>query len=408
MRFINWVKDGVQQAKIACGILDKKVYTGPWHVQIDLTNVCNNDCLACWCNSPLLEEKAMRPEIRTQTLPLTVVLQLIDDLDGLGVRDIYFTGGGEPFMHPDILTIMRHVKAKGMRLDMSTNFTLVTKEIAQTLVELEVDHLNMSLWAASPEAYVALHPNKTAADFQRMIEVIDYIHQLKVKKQAIRPALGMYNVITARNYHEVAQMLEFAQCHRINDISYVPVDTVPGKTDQLKLSAQAREELQQVVAGLPELQQQLAVNSDHHVVFANLEVFGSRLASDGADAANYDSNLLQQMDACYAGWSFARILATGDVNSCLKSFKIPIGNVHENRFPEIWFGRSQQEFRQHTIEYRVDDPYLLAMGNDLATENQGCIKCCDNIGLNSSIQAKLDELNIFSRTFIRLVNKIKR
>ncbi|THB79063.1 MAG: radical SAM/SPASM domain-containing protein, partial [Desulfobulbaceae bacterium] len=335
---INWLRDAFQQARIACGIIDRRVYTGPWHVQIDLTNRCNNDCLACWCNSPLLGDKAMSEEMQEKFLARDVLFQLIDDLHSLGVRDLYFTGGGEPFMHPDILDVMRHVKSKGMRLDMSTNFTLVTKEIARQLVEIGVDHLNMSLWAARPETYVSLHPNKTVDTFREMTEVIDYIFELKRKNNTIRPALGMYNVITALNFHEVRAMLQYAHEHRINDISYVPVDTIPGRTDSLALNQRQRAQLSKEVKSLQELCCDLAKEEIHQVVFANLEVFQQRILSENADQANYDKALVSSLPSCYAGWSFARVLANGDVNSCLKSFKIPIGNIYEARFPEIWQG----------------------------------------------------------------------
>lgn len=52
----------------------------------------------------------------------------------MGTREIYFTGGGEPFMHPRILDIMRFIKRRGIHLDMSTNFTLVDASVAEQLV----------------------------------------------------------------------------------------------------------------------------------------------------------------------------------------------------------------------------------------------------------------------------------
>ncbi|MEE8480277.1 MAG: radical SAM protein, partial [Desulfobacterales bacterium] len=113
---ISRLKNTLQQAKVAAGILNQKIYTGPWNVQIDLTNRCNNNCIACWCNSPLLGDKAMAPAIKNKSLSFETAIKLIDELDELGVRAIYFTGGGEPFMHPQILDIMRHIKAKKIHL----------------------------------------------------------------------------------------------------------------------------------------------------------------------------------------------------------------------------------------------------------------------------------------------------
>lgn len=402
------LKDCLQQAKIATGLLDRKVYTGPWQVQIDLTNRCNNDCIACWCNSPLIGDKAITPEVKKKQLSYETVIGLIDELAAMGVRDIYFTGGGEPFMHPGILDFMRHIKQKGMRFDMSTNFTLVTKDIAEELVEIGVDHMNISLWSATPTTYVVQHPSKSEETFHKMTEVIDYIGELKRKKGVNQPALGMYNVINAYNYQEVTQMFEYAFQHGLNDISYVPVDTVPDRTDSLQIQARQRDELAVWVAELPEKREVYRKKYKHDVVFANLELFGQRIESKDIECSNYDGELLSTLPSCYAGWSFARILANGDVNSCLKSFKTPVGNIHQESFTDIWFGEKQQEFRKHTIEYDLDDPYFKRMGNDRMTREQGCYKCCDNLGMNQTIHEKMVALNYPKELIIKLVTMISK
>lgn len=400
---ITKMKDLLQQARIAAGIIDHKVYTGPWHVQVDLTNKCNNDCIACWCNSPLIGDKGMDPDTRSKSLSRETMLRLIEDLDNMGTRTIYFTGGGEPFMHPQILDFMRIIKKRNIHLDMSTNFTLVTKKIAEELVELGIDHMNLSLWSATPETYVKQHPSKTRDTFRQMTEVIDYINELKQRKGVVNPSLGMYNVINKENYSEITRMLEYAYEHKMHDISFVPVDTVPDRTDQIGLTDEHLRFLVKEIGRFPEQMEKLQQKFHHPVRLANADTFARRLQSSDVAKAHYDADLLQAIPSCYAGWSFARILANGDVNSCLKSFKIPVGNVHEKRFKEIWHGEKQQEFRNHTIEYDINDPYFLNMGNDRMTKEQGCIKCCDNLGLNMSVHGQLEKLNPLKKILIRLV-----
>ncbi len=399
-------KDYVQQARIAKGILERRVHCGPWNVQIDLTNRCNNDCIACWCNSPLLGDKAMKEEVKKQHLTYETAIQLIDELAELGTRFIYFTGGGEPFMHPKILDIMRHVKDRGMHLGMSTNFTLVTKKKAEELVNIGIDHMNLSMWSATPEMYVIQHPSKTEETFRRMTEVIDHFHKLKKKTLLKRPKLGMYNVINAYNHLEVTDMLEFAFQHKMNEISYVPVDTVPGCTDQIQLQEEHMENLSRQVAELPEKHRLFRRKYNHNVTFTNLDVFAQRITSVGARQSNYDGELLSALPSCYAGWSFARVMANGDVNSCLKSFKIPIGNIQHDSFTDIWFGEKQEDFRRHTIDYDINDPYFKQMGNDMLTMEQGCYKCCDNLGINMSIHEKMEKMNPAKKLLVELAARL--
>lgn len=399
------LRDHIQQAKIAQGILDKKVHTGPWHVQIDLTNICNNDCICCWCNSPLIGDKAMTAEVKKQNLDHDTVMNLIDELANLGTRDIYFTGGGEPFMHPEILDFMRYIKSKGIRLGMSTNFTLVTKDIAKELVDLGIDHMNLSLWSASAKMYVTQHPSKSEETFEKMTESIDYIHELKTRKRTKKTKLGMYNVINALNYHEVTDMLEYAFQHKFHDISFVPVDTVPDRTDSLRLNIEHLKNLSRMLDEFPAKKKEFRKKYNHDVQFANLDVFRNRIKSDTVQESNYDGEMLSALPSCYAGWSFARILASGDVNSCLKSFKLPVGNIREQSFTDIWFGAKQEEFRKHTINYDIQDPYFRRMGNDRMTVDQGCYKCCDNIGLNLSIHEKMTQLGGPSKLLLKLATK---
>ncbi len=323
----------------------------------------------------------------------------------MGAREIYFTGGGEPFMHPRILDIMRFIKRRGMHLDMSTNFTLVDTSVAEQLVDIGIDHMTISLWSATADTYARQHPNKDGQTFEHMTRIIDYIAELKEKNNTTRPALGMYNVINSYNFHEVDQMLEYAFAHRMNDIHFTPVDIIPQSTESLALNADQRDILARSVEQFSQKAQVLEKKYNHYTHIVHLDNFIQRIENKGADDGNYDTELLDKLSACYAGWAFARVLATGDVNSCLKSFKIPIGNIYEKSFKKIWLGDKQKQFRRHTRQYDPFDPYFLNMGNDRSTDNQGCYKCCDNLGLNMSIQEKLSRLSPAGRALISAIGR---
>ncbi len=402
---INRIKDKLQQAKIAAGILDREVYTGPWHAQIDLTNRCNNNCLACWCNSPLLGDKAMDSVTGSKSLAYDTVCSLIDELSGMGVRHIYLTGGGEPFMHPRIIDIMQHVKKRQLHLGMSTNFTLVDKNIASHLVDIGIDQMNLSLWAATPATYEKLHPNKDHTTFSKIEAMIDHIHQLKKQKKTTRPELEMYNVINIYNYHELQPMLEFAFQHRMSGVTFAPIDTIQGKTDGLVLRAKDKRALLESLERIPELAALFENKYQHTLRINNFKTFIRRIKN--SNNGIYDEEILESMPSCYAGWSFARILANGEVNSCLKSFKTPIGSIYEKSFAAIWMGPKQNQFRKHTINYDPTDPFLQNMGNTRFANHQGCIKCCDNLGLNLSIHEKMMELGSYTQKALKMVRFFK-
>ncbi len=214
-------------------------YKGPGFAQIDLTNNCNNDCIGCWCNSPLLEEKKINPEIKKQSLPFKRIIKLVDELYKMGTSHIYYAGGGEPFMHPQIMDILRYTKKRGFICYVNTNFTLVDEKAVKELVNLKIDHLTVSVWAGMPEVYSAAHPNKSEDTFYKIKEMLKLLNTLKHK----HPIIKLYNVIFNMNYHDIEAMMEFAINTNSEAVEFTVIDTIPGKTDKLLLNDKETESL---------------------------------------------------------------------------------------------------------------------------------------------------------------------
>lgn len=393
-------KDKVAQAKIAASIMNRKIYNGPWEAQIDLTNMCNNNCIGCWCHSPLLEEKAMSREQKKKKLPYKLVLKLINDLEKMGTRYIYFTGGGDPSMHPKLVNIIEYVKKKGLICDMSTNFTLITKEKAEKIVKAGMDHMNISLWAGSSKSYGETHPNKTGKDFLKLVEMLKYMHSLKEKYRKKKPIIHIYNVISTKNYLDFNNMLETAYETKVNGIDFTPTDVVPGKTDSLMLSRKQADWLIEKVQKSDRLMKKFEKKYNHKIEFRGKEHFVRRLGNVGVGKGEYDSNIIGKMP-CYAGYSFLRILADGNVNSCLKSVRIPVGNIYEKNVKEIWLNGKQSEFRKHTLNYNPKNPYFENIGNEHQKGN-GCYLCCDNLGMNMAIHGEMKRMNSLKRPLIKI------
>jgi len=381
----------ISEIKMVAGILDgSEAFTGPLSVQIDLTNRCNNNCIGCWCNSPLLDDKAMDKETKKKELPFELVKKVIDELDKMCVREVYLTGGGEPFMHSRIMDIIEYIKSKGIGCDMSTNFTLISKEKAEKLVDLGVDHMNISMWAGTPKSYVKTHPNKTDKDFYKMRYTLSYIANLKNKKGKKKPHINIYNVISNLNYNEIKEMIDFAFLVKADSVDFTMMDPVEGRTEILLLNEKQKCELIKEINKMKgyvdkknaELGVELKVNS--------LEQFLRRVSNENSKEGKYDSDIIDTIP-CYAGWTFARVMANGDVLSCLKSHLIPIGNIYKQSFKSLWYSKKQRLFREKS-RYKKSDPYFSKIN---------CYKSCDNLGTNLSIHGKIQSLPAFSKFLLR-------
>lgn len=137
------------------GILNGSItYIGPHITQIDLTNDCNNNCIGCWCHSPLLGKSRLAGQKKKEYLSFGLVKEIIDDLYHLRTKTIQLSGAGEPFLHPEILKIIEYIKSKKMQCNIITSFSLINESIVRKLIDLKVDNLTISLWAAGAKTYV--------------------------------------------------------------------------------------------------------------------------------------------------------------------------------------------------------------------------------------------------------------
>jgi len=382
------------------GIFDGEyAYAGPRFIQIDITNNCNNDCIGCWCNSPLLGTRGLSPEIKSQTLPLDVIKSFLDEAVRMGAKEVYYAGGGEPFMHPHIMDILEYTKKKGLICYINTNFTLIDKAKARQLVDLRVDHLTVSLWAGTAQTYRDTHPNKNEQTFHKIKNILTYLNSLKGSGK--KPYIKEYHVISNMNYHEISKMVDLALDTGSGSMEFTVIDTIPDATDRLLLN---KEQAEEVVRQCDILRSRIDKGElKKRLEILNFEHFYRRVSSVFAKQGQYDKGLLDGLP-CYVGWTFARILADGNMNSCLKSHRFPVGNIYSERFSEIWNSTRQREFRRNALRPKEANPFFALIGND-PNLKLGCYKSCDDIGRNLYMHSKLSSLNMLEKFLLRRLSK---
>jgi len=354
-------------------------YRGPETVQIDLTDNCNNNCIGCWCNSPLLKEKKRSA---WRQLSCQVVKEFIDEIYNMGTRRIIFSGGGEPFMHPDIIDILRYAKKKRMSCQLHTNFTLADEKAAKELIDMKLDYLTVSLWAGTAATYKLTHPGKNEETFERIKNFLTLLTSLKKNKSL--PYVRLHNVITSLNYHEIVQMSSLAEDLGANAVSFATIDAISGYTDSLLLSDFERSKLLELCISLKRRKNSFLFDFNEFI---------RKISSEEAASGNYDKNIIDTIP-CYTGWLFARLNADGSVNSCLKSHRIPVGNIYEQKFSEIWNSEKQREFRRNTYRYKKEGSYFSLIGNE-PNVPVGCWRSCDDFGINIRIHRKLALMSSF-------------
>jgi len=343
-------------------------YKGPDLVQLDCTDKCDSGCLACWTHSPLIKNN-QRGDF--QDLDPAVLKDFIREIKKSGTREICFSGGGEPFLHPNIWEILDFTQELGLPFCINTNFTLLDKEgINKLLGYSKLTSLTVSIWGHEAGLYSQLH-GRTVQCFDNVKAGLTLLNRLK----PARLNVVICSVISNLNYFALPGLKSLAGATGCNGIEFTLVDVMPGSTEALLLNAGQLKRLKEDFLEL--LKKTSTLNNGVKVV--NQDLFLKRILSPGACSGEYDSGVSQK--PCYSGWVFLRLRANGDLNSCRKSHRIPIGNIYKDNFLSIWNNKSQQEFRKKCLSLPRDKEFFKLIGNG-DSQDIGCKRVCDNLLIN--------------------------
>lgn len=100
------------------------------------TKTCNLRCMHCYMKS---DARKYQDELSTAEAK-----KFIDDLAAFHVPVLLFSGG-EPLIRPDFFELAAYAAAAGVRPTLSTNGTLITREVARRIKEIGVGYVGISL-----------------------------------------------------------------------------------------------------------------------------------------------------------------------------------------------------------------------------------------------------------------------
>jgi len=342
----------------------------------------------CWLHAPDLQEQNKKRVAKQATLPWELYASLTDELKSLGTTELYFAGGGEPLVHPQAWEALERSVRKGFTTSLHTNFSLVSDEDIPRILELGIHHLTVSLWAGSPETYRATHPGSSEGDFEQITGRLRRLNERKVD----RPKTKLYHVLTTHNAHELTTMFELAEELQCDTVEFAVAETIPGSTESHGLSPDQAGRLLTELKGI-----------DSRAPWRRPRILGGDALARRLEAMSLgrscDSDLVHELP-CFAGWTYSRVMADGRVIPCLKSHRIPSGNLHEQSFSSIWSGSAQDEFRAAGRKRKKSHPLFAGVGNEEGTPC-GCERGCDNLEDNRRIDERLRSLSRLERAVLR-------
>lgn len=163
----------------------------PVYVEISPSGACNHRCLFC-----ALDYLGYEPRF----LETVMLRDRVAEMGRLGVKSIMFGGEGEPLLHPDIGEIIKHTKASGIDVAVTTNGVLLTRETAGLIVS-EASWIKVSLDAGTASTYAAVHGTRKE-DFDRVFANIEAAAD-EIARRGADCVLGVQALLLPENAGEM-------------------------------------------------------------------------------------------------------------------------------------------------------------------------------------------------------------
>ncbi|HEX8492973.1 MAG TPA: radical SAM protein [Pyrinomonadaceae bacterium] len=310
------------------GIAEGRVLAGPQTVHIDLANGCNTNCVTCWDHSPLLNE-ARSNAWKRKRVALEDFSALAADLASMNsVEAVILSGMGDPFVNPDIYSIIEISKSYGWHVTVLTNALLAD---AEQVINLDVDMMLISVNGVSPQSYTAFHPNLLPRDFHHLLQLLDTFAKSGKRFKHVQ-------VINRDTAPEVVEMVRFAARYAASHVTYKLASLGRG-TESCVITKEQRERLQNEWIPLAQAEaRRLGVET-------NLDVFASQVATGGLATAPIKDV------GCFMGWTYARVTVEGKILFCC-STEVEVGDLSHGKFSEQWFGDAWNETRSRLMQGR--------------------------------------------------------
>lgn len=173
----------------------------------EITNTCNYHCSYCIFSS---KAKKYDDELNTEE-----VMRTIKTLKENNFTYIKFTGG-EPFTRKDMTEILKYASELGFDMDISTNASLITEEIAQELKNINFPMVHVSLDGNDKYSHEYVRGENT---FEKTLRGIRYL-----TKNNVYTRIG--TVIYKQNEDKLEEIVKLAIELKANEIIFSFMEAV--------------------------------------------------------------------------------------------------------------------------------------------------------------------------------------
>ena len=276
----------------------------------ELTLRCNENCIHCGsrCGEALGEE-----------LPTEVFIGILDKVakDFAGSLPMLNITGGEPLLRKDFFEIVNHAKQLGFSWGMTSNGTLISKDVARKLKEAGMATVSISL-----DGTKEYHEwfRRSAGSFERTVEGLRNLMEQGFAEVQVT------TVVTPRNLSQLDDLFRVLCEIDVDSWRLVGMEPIGRALDSPELLL-SREEQLRLLRYIRDKREE-----GYPVTYACSHWLGYE----------YEREVRDWYFLCQAGTRIASIMANGDIGACPDIERRPEtiqGNVLTDDFTDVWNNR---------------------------------------------------------------------
>jgi Fe-coproporphyrin III synthase len=312
----------------------------------NITRRCNLECLHCYSDSAA--------QIYAGELTQPQCQAVMDDLAAFKVPAVLFSGG-EPMIHPNFFEMAEYAVARGLRLTLSTNGTLIDAEAAARIKKIGFSYVGISLDGIG-ETHDYFRGKKGA--FQKTVAAFRHCKEAGQK-------VGLRLTLSRSTVDDLDRILDFIEKENIDRVCFyhlvfsgrganlmdvepprtrVAIDKIIDRTAAWQRSGQTREVL---TVDQP---------ADNAYLYLRMKRENSPRAQEVYDLIKWNGG-----GANSSGVGISNIDTQGNVHPDQFWQSVNLGNVKEQPFSQIWS--------------RTDHPILNGLRNRLPLLKGRCGRC---------------------------------
>ncbi len=285
------------------------------------TRTCNLKCIHCYMDS---DARKYQDELTTEEAK-----RFIDDLAEFRVPVLLFSGG-EPLIRPDFFELAEYTAERGIRPTLSTNGTLITREVAQRIKDIGVGYVGISLDGLR-EVNDKFRGREGA--FQAAMEGIQNC-------VAVGQRVGLRFTINSHNLAELDNIFDFIEEEQIDRVCFYHL-VYSGRgnrmVDEDVTPQQSRQAMETIIRRAVDFEERglkkeiLTVDNHCDGVYIYL-----RTLQDNPEKAQQIKDLIGMNGGNRSGIAFGEVDPLGYVHPDQFTQHITFGNVRERKFGDIW------------------------------------------------------------------------